>query len=80
MKAEKRLASKKVLENREPRIQQAIEFYRENCQRPAHKARLSFMLKGYELYLLTKQGVYKDSEAAGFDWIRKTLPLDPRFE
>ena len=80
MKAEKRLASKKVLENREPRLQQAIEIYAGDCRRAAHKARLSFMLKGYGLYLQTKQAVYEDSEAAGFDWIRKTLPPDPRFE
>ena len=29
---------------------------------------------------MTKQNVYEDSEAAGFDWIRKTLPLNPRYE
>ena len=80
MKAEKRQAAKEVLENRELRIQQAIENYAGDCRRAAHKARLSFMLKGYELYLLTKQAVYKDSEAAGFDWIRKPLPINPRYE
>ena len=80
MKAEKRQASKKVLENREPRLQQAIESYAGDCRRAAHKARLSFMLKGYSLYLQTKQAIYEDSEAAGFDWIRKTLPLNPRYE
>ena len=80
IKDNKKAGLKHYLEKAEPRIQQAIEFYGENCQRAAHKASLSFMLKGYELYLMTKQNVYKTSEASGFDWIRKTLPIDPRFE
>ena len=80
IKDNKKAGVKHYLEKSEPRVQNAIERYAKDCQGKAAKNRLRIMLKGYELYLLTKQGVYKDSEAAGFDWIRKTLPLDARFE
>ena len=80
IKDNKKAGVKHYLEKAEPRIQKAIERYAGDCQSKMQKNRLRVMLRGYELYLMTKQNVYKDSEAAGFDWIRKTLPLDPRFE
>ena len=80
IKDNKKAGVKHYLEKSEPRVQQAIERYAGDCQGKAQKNRLRIMLKGYSLYLQTKQAVYEDSEAAGFDWIRKTLPLDPRFE
>ena len=68
--------SRQILEKRELRVQKAIEIYEELCQRITRKARLSFMLKSYDFCLQTK--LYEDSDFAGFDWIRKTLPPRPQ--
>ena len=80
MPANKKAAAKFYLGKGEPRWQKAIERYAENCRDRAAKDRLVFMLKGYELYLMTKQNIYKDTEAPGLDWIRKTMPIDAMLE
>ncbi len=80
MPANKKAAAKFYLGKAEPRWQKAIERYAENCRDRAAKDRLVFMLKGFELYLITKQNIYKGTEAAGLDWIRKTMPIDALLE
>ncbi len=80
MPANKKAAVKFYLGKGEPRWQKAIERYAENCRDRAAKDRLVFMLKGFELYLITKQNIYKDTEAPGLDWIKKNMPIDAILE
>ena len=78
--ANKKAAVKFYLGKGEPRWQKAIERYAEKCRDKPAKTKLAFMLKGYELYLITKQNIYKDTEAPGLDWIKKTMPIDAILE
>ena len=80
MPANKKAGIKHYLGKAEPRWQKAIERYAENCRDRAAKDRLVFMLKGYELYLMTKQNIYKNTEAPGLDWIKKNMPIDAILE
>ncbi len=80
MPANKKAAAKFYLGKAEPSWQKAIERYAADCRDRAAQTKLAFMLRGYELYLVTKQAVYDDSEAAGLDWIRKTMPIDAMLE
>ena len=76
IKPEKLQLTKRVLESGERPLQKAIEDYAENCRQKPQQLRFAFMLRGYELYLMTKQNVYKTTEAAGLDWVHKTRPID----
>ena len=76
MKPEKRQLSKRVLESGEQPLKKAIEGYAESCRLKAEQIRLAFMIRGYELYLMNKRNIFKTTEAAGMDWVRKTMPID----
>ena len=80
MKANKKAAIKHYLGKSELRLQNAIEYYAEKCRLKAQKNRLRSMIQNYELYLITKQRIYEDTEIDGFSWIRKIQPIDPRLE
>ena len=76
MPANKKAAVKFYLGKAEPRWQKAIEYYAETCRDKPAQTKLAFMLRGFELYLITKQNVYKTTEAAGMDWVKKNMPID----
>ena len=80
MPANKKAGVKHYLGKGEPRWQKAIERYAEKCRDKLSQTKLAFMLRGYELYLMTKQNVYKTTEAAGLDWIKKNMPIDAILE
>ena len=80
MKANKKAAIKHYLGKSEMRLQNAIESYKEECQLKAQKNRFRDMIQAYNLYLITKQRIYEDTEIDGFSWIRKVQPIDPRLE
>lgn len=80
--AEKELSDKqkeglrKYIDLKEPMSKSFIEDFSKKCQSDFQKVKLTYILKGYELYLMTKQGLFNESQSLEFLWIRKNFPFE----
>ena len=70
---------RKLIDAKEPSIKTRIENFKESCISSLRKGQLNSMLKSYELYLIAKQSLFKESQQRGFNWIRDNIPIDPDF-
>ncbi len=77
---DRQLSFRKLIETKEPLIKARVECFQKACRTDFRKYELSGFLKGYELYLLTKQTLFKESQFSGIQWIRDHFPFEPRLE
>lgn len=68
---------KKLIEVKEPLIKGTVEHFAKTCYSAVRKSDLITFLKGYEIYLITKQTFFKESQRSSFEWIRETFPYEP---
>ena len=68
---------KKLIEVKEPLIRGTVEHFAKTCDSAVGKSELIGFLKGYEIYLITKQTFFKESQRSSFEWIRETFPYEP---
>lgn len=68
---------KKLIEVKEPLIKGTVEHFAKTCDSAVRKSDLITFLKGYEIYLITKQTFFKESQRSSFEWIRETFPYEP---
>ena len=73
---EKRAGFRKYIDLNEPGLKFHIETFKDTCRSKAQKSHLTHILKEYELYLMTKQGFFKESQQREFLWIRKNFPYE----
>ncbi len=69
---------KRLIEVKEPLVRVTVEHFSKTCRSSLRKSELIAFLKTYEIYLVTKQAFFKQSQRSGFDWIRDTFPFDPK--
>ena len=67
---------RKYIDLNEPALKTYIEDHKNKCRAKIHKSKLTHILKEYELYLMTKQGLFKESQQREFLWIRKNFPYE----
>ena len=72
----KKAGFRKYIDLRELMSKAFIEDFSKNCRSKFHKTKLSYILKQYELYLMTKQGLFKESQNLQFLWLRKNFPYE----
>ena len=77
---DRQLSLRKLIETKEPLIKARVESFQKACRTASRKHELSGFLKGYELYLLTKQTLFKESQFSGIQWVREHFPFEPRLE
>ena len=73
---ERRAGFRKYIDLNEPALKLYIENFKDKCRSKANKSKLTHILKEYELYLVTKQGFFKESQQREFLWIRKNFPYE----
>ena len=73
---ERRAGFRKYIDLNEPALKAYIEDFKDTCRSKAQKSKLTHILKEYELYLMTKQGFFKESQQREFLWIRKNFPYE----
>ena len=73
----KQIDFRKLIDAKEPTIRTSIENFKESCRSRSRQSELSFFLKNYETYLVTKQTLFKESQRTGSNWIRDNVPIDP---
>ena len=79
LERDKQLGLRKYISLKEPVIKVSIEYFLKSCRSKVFQRQLFSMLKNFELYALTKQNVFKESQAKNLKWIRDTYPFDPSF-
>ena len=73
---ERRAGFRKYIDLNEPTLKVYIETFKDTCRSKAQKSKLTHILKEYELYLVTKQGFFKENQQREFLWIRKNFPYE----
>ena len=63
---------RKMIDLREPLIRVNLEFFKEDCK--YRKADILAVFKFFEVYLVTKKALYKDTQSGNYKWLRENHP------
>ena len=69
---DKQLAFQKLIDMREPLLRVHIEHFKETCQ--SREKELITFLKGYEIYIISKQHILKQNEYNNNKWLKEHYP------
>ena len=62
----------KMVDLREPLIRVNLKHFKENC--PYRKTDILAVFKFFEVYLVTKKALYKDTQSGNYKWLRENHP------
>ena len=78
LKKDRQKTFEKYINLKEGMIKGYIEHFAESCRSKINRDRLMTILKSFELYLVTKQSLFKKNQ--DFKWLRGLTPFDPVYE
>ena len=68
---------KKMIDLKEPLIRSKIESFQKMCRSRLRTTQVKTLFKSFEMYVVTKQKVFKESQWVSLNWLRKNIPVDP---
>ena len=63
---------KQMIDLREPLIRANMEHFKENCK--YRKKEILATFNFFEIYLVTKKALYKDTQSGNYNWLRQNHP------
>ena len=73
---DKQLAFHKLIDIKEPLLRVNIEHFKETCKSKNRERELIGFLKGFEIYIISKQHILKENEYQNNKWLREQYPYE----